>query len=225
MAYIEEWVKEKGYPLSRTRLYMGEGFPPPEEFDLLVVMGGPMNVYEEGKYPWLKKEKAFLAEAIRKKKFVLGICLGAQLLADVLGGKVSRNREAEIGWFPVKLTKEGEASPFFKGMPKEMMVFHWHGDRFGIPPGAERVAESEACDNQAFVHCGRAIGLQFHFEISAGYIGAWLREAGELPGGKYVQSPEEMAGLTERYVKESNARMRDLLEKIDRAVKPVKEEK
>ena len=135
------------------------------DFDWLIILGGPMNIYEEDKYPWLSKEKEFIHQAIASDKIVLGICLGAQLMADVLGGKVQRNVHREIGWFPVKLMPESKASRIFRVLPEEFMALHWHGDTFELPPGAVHTAESQACKNQAF-ELGKAIGLQFHLESS-----------------------------------------------------------
>ena len=101
LANIEVWAKSRGYSISRTLLFNNEELPDISDFDWLVIMGGSMNIYEEEKYPWLREEKDFIAEAIAAKKIVLGVCLGSQLAADVLGGRVSRNKYKEIGWFPV----------------------------------------------------------------------------------------------------------------------------
>jgi GMP synthase-like glutamine amidotransferase len=124
---IEAWAKANGHSVTKTVLYYDEAFPEPGEYDWLVIMGGPMNVYEEKDYPFLKREKAFIKDAIAKKKRVLGVCLGAQLLSDVLGGKVTANANKEIGWFKVKLTPEAKQSPVFKNLPQEFNAFHWHG--------------------------------------------------------------------------------------------------
>ena len=104
LANIEVWAKSKGHTITRTRIYKNEGFPDIDDFDWLIIMGGSMSTYEEEKYPWLIPEKKFIGDAIAKKKLLLGICLGSQLIADVLGGKVSPNTYKEIGWFPVFLT-------------------------------------------------------------------------------------------------------------------------
>ncbi len=124
-----------------------------------------MNVYEEAEYPWLAAEKAFIAAAIGAGKPVLGICLGAQLIAAVLGGTVSKGPQPEIGWYPVELTPAGRELPLFAGFPDRFTALHWHGDTFSIPPGATHVASSAACANQAFAYDGgRVVGLQFHLE-------------------------------------------------------------
>jgi GMP synthase (glutamine-hydrolysing) len=124
-----------------------------------------MNIYEEADYPWLAAEKTFIASTVDAGKALLGICLGAQLLADVLGGPVTKGEHREIGWFPVELTEAGRALPVFAGFPNSFPVLHWHGDTFAIPPGAAHTASSAACVNQAFAFDGgRVAGLQFHLE-------------------------------------------------------------
>lgn len=170
------------------------GFPDTADFDWLIVLGGPMNIYEEKKYPWFVREKKFIEKAIKDGKTILGICLGAQLLADVLGAKVSRNREKEIGWHLVTLTEEGERSPVFGVLPCAFTPFHWHGDTFGIPNGAARTVQSEGCFNQAFEYDeGRIIGLQFHLESTAESIRKLVENCRhEIQPGNYIQSPNEM---------------------------------
>lgn len=151
-----------------------------------------MNIYEEEKYPWLREEKNFITEAIASKKIVLGVCLGSQLAADVLGGRVSKNEYKEIGWFPVTLTGEAKSSPVFRNLPGKFIAFHWHGDTFKIPSGAARIAQSEGCANQAFEY-GRVIGLQFHIEYSIESINSMFQNCGdELVEGKYIQKPDEI---------------------------------
>ncbi len=161
---IEDWCCARGHSITVTRLY-AEPLPRRVEGDLLVVMGGPMNIYQEERHPWLAAEKSLLRDAIAEGARVLGICLGAQLLADVLGGSVTRNPEREIGWFPVELVPEAGAIPGFDRLPPRFIALHWHGDTFSIPEGALRLAGSEACANQAFAWDeGRVLGLQFHLE-------------------------------------------------------------
>src|SRR5574341_657976 len=128
LANIEVWAKNKGHSITRTLLFNNEKLPQISDIDWLIIMGGSMNIYEEEKFPWLAEEKNFIAEAIANKKIVLGVCLGSQLIADVLGGKVSKNRHKEIGWFPVTLTKEARNSSIFSNLPEKFTAFHWHGD-------------------------------------------------------------------------------------------------
>jgi len=179
LAQIGVWAQDRGHSVSRTRFYADDPLPAWSDFDWLVIMGGPMNIYEEVQYPWLAAEKAFIAEAIQRGKLVLGICLGAQLMADALGGPVSRNHQREIGWFPVTLTPAAAQTAAFRGFPREFMAFHWHGDTFAIPPGAHQVASSAACANQAFVFNQRCVGLQFHLESTPASVQKLVDNCGE----------------------------------------------
>lgn len=198
LANIAVWARSKGYEISRTAFFQNDKLPPLSELDWLVVMGGPMNIYEEEQYPWLAAEKSFIADAISHKKIVLGICLGAQLIADVLGGPVSKNNYKEIGWFPVSLTSEAKDSTPFHHLPQNFTAFHWHGDTFQIPPGAVRTAGSEGCANQAFVYADHVVGWQFHLESTAKSINLLIDHCSEeIVPGKYIQSPEEMRAQME----------------------------
>ncbi|HNX40195.1 MAG TPA: type 1 glutamine amidotransferase [Methanothrix sp.] len=195
LANIEGWAISRGHDITATRLFSGEALPELESIDWLIIMGGPMNIYEHDRYPWLATEKRFIGRAIAAGKIVLGICLGAQLMADVLGAEVVKNENREIGWFTVDLTAEAKASPLFSVLPQSFTAFHWHGDTFAIPPGALRAAYSRGCANQAFV-LGRAVGLQFHLESSEESLEHLLENcAGELAEGDspYVQNGVELA--------------------------------
>lgn len=201
-ANIEQWAREKGHLLIQTKLFANNDFAPLADFDWLVIMGGPMNIYEEKKYPWLVQEKKFIEKAVNSGKFVLGICLGAQLIADVLGAKIYRNKETEIGWHQVNLTPAANNSPIFNSLPQTFNAFHWHGDTFDIPSGATRIAESAACPNQAFEYKQKTIGLQFHLESSAESINELIEHGrDELIPGRYIQSPETMLAETANMVK------------------------
>ncbi|PAV10454.1 amidotransferase [Methanosarcina spelaei] len=190
---IVEWIEERKHSLSTTHLYENHNFPSLDNFDLLIVMGGPMNIYEYEKYPWLRKEKIFLKEAISAGKAVLGICLGAQLIADVLKAEVFKNNYKEIGWFPIFTIKPESENPLLKGIPEKFTAFHWHGDTFGLPEEAIRLFESEACKNQGFIYKNRVIGLQFHLEMSNKTIGNVIKNCrNELVEGVYIQNEEEM---------------------------------
>ncbi len=215
LANIEVWAKDRGHSISRTLLFNKEELPDIGDFDWLVIMGGSMNIYEEEKYPWLKEEKNFIAEAIANKKIVLGVCLGSQLIADILGGRVTKNKYKEIGWFPVTLTREAKNSPIFKTLPNKFFAFHWHGDTFKIPPGAARIAKSEGCANQAF-ECGRVIGLQFHLEYSVESINLMLQNCGdEIVDGKYIQKQQEIESQYSN-VAETQRILNLLLDNIER---------
>lgn len=194
LANIETWALRNSHSVSYTRLFLDPTLPPAADFDWLVVMGGPMNVYETDLYPWLAAEKKFIAEAIAKDKIVLGICLGAQLISDVLGGSVFRNEFKEIGWHPIFLTDEASSSSVFRSLPQQFTAFHWHGDTFHLPPGARKIARSEGCALQAFeTNDGRVIGLQFHLESSPESVRLLVDNCGdELVEGKYIQSAREI---------------------------------
>ncbi len=188
-AFIRRWATRNGHSLTQTRFYLNEVIPSLQDIDFFVVMGGPMNVDEEQRYPWLKAEKDFLRRAIDGGKAILGICLGAQLLASVLGGNVTRNPFKEIGWFPVQLTPAGRVNPLFTGFLASFPAFHWHGDTFSIPPNATHLAESQACQNQAFLYEDRVLALQFHLELEKANITALLQNCGgEIVGGPFIQT-------------------------------------
>jgi GMP synthase-like glutamine amidotransferase len=179
---IGEWTRNRAHDLSSTEMFHlpTPALPRIDELDFLVVMGGPMNIYQEAEYPWLSGEKAFIASAIAAGRLVLGVCLGAQLVADVLGGPVSKGEHSEIGWYPLELTEAGRAIPVFARFPDRFTALHWHGDAFAIPPGAVHVASSEACANQAFAYDGgRVIGLQFHLEETPESLALLIANAGE----------------------------------------------
>jgi GMP synthase (glutamine-hydrolysing) len=163
---MERYLEERNIPFQIIDVYRGEALPSHrEEYGAVVVLGGPMNIYEEQKYPFLASEKGFLDTCISKEIPVLGLCLGAQLLADVLGATVTRNEIAEVGWMNVELTPEGEKNALFEDVPSLFTVFQWHGDTFAIPEGAEWLAQSILCRNQAFSYKDRVFGLQFHIEV------------------------------------------------------------
>ncbi|MCR8842321.1 type 1 glutamine amidotransferase [Paenibacillus sp. SC116] len=190
---IGVWAGEREYGITGTLVYENADFPSLLEFDMLVILGGPMSVHDEASYPWLVQEKQFIKEAIQQQKLVLGICLGAQLIAEVIGGKVYKNENKEIGWFPVKLTEDAKHSPLFKYIPDEFIPFHWHGETFELPEEAKKMAFSKGCVNQAFVYDDHVIGLQFHLESSDVSITKLIENcADELEEGTYVQAPHEM---------------------------------
>lgn len=161
---IKPWAAAKEHTLTSTCFFADETPPPVDDYDMLVVMGGPMGVYDEADHPFLAGEKKAIEAAIAADKAVLGICLGAQLVSVVLGGAVTPNPVKEIGWFKVTMTPEGLAEPVLAGFPDSFYAFHWHGDTFSVPPGAVHAASSAACANQAFVYNHKVVGLQFHLE-------------------------------------------------------------
>lgn len=216
-ASIAAWAAARGHQLTATRFYADDPMPRLDQIDWLVIMGGPMSVHDEAQHPWLIPEKRFVEETIKTGKVVLGICLGAQLVAHVLGARVYRNVHKEIGWFPIHKTKEAKASNLFKEFPAELEVFHWHGETFDLPAGAMNVARSAACENQAFIYGERVIGLQFHLETTR-ESASQLIENGrdELVAAPFIQTPENMLADQQRFDR-INAAMDSLLNRLESA--------
>jgi GMP synthase-like glutamine amidotransferase/predicted DCC family thiol-disulfide oxidoreductase YuxK len=224
---LESFFTVRGADIAYTRFFAGDLPPQSSAFDFLIVLGGPMNVDEEKLYPWLAAEKQAIRGALDAGKPVLGLCLGAQLIAVALGGTVTRNAHREIGWWPVEklpgLAGHRAASCF----PDRFTTFHWHGDTFSIPPGATPLFRSEGCANQGFAwgnRKGGAVALQFHPEITAEAIEVWIAEAvseggGDLKPGPYVQDAEAMrrdAARTDA-IADNNAWLTALCEQMLRA--------
>lgn len=193
---IAAWALQNGHTLSATHFHLGETVPDLGAFDFLAVMGGPMNIYQHRDHPWLVAEKQFLSRAIESGKTVLGICLGSQLLADVLGAKVFQNPELEIGWMPVRMDDAAAGARGFKNFPRELIALHWHGDTFDLPRGATRLASSAACENQAFTFGENIVGLQFHIEVTQPDVHAFIGDATEaqIGSGPFVQTRAEILG-------------------------------
>ena len=198
---IAEWAAEQGHALTTTHA-IAEEYPAPDEADMLVVMGGPMDADDESMSPWLIPEKRFVAETIAAGGLILGICLGAQIVAEVLGGRVKRAEQCEIGWYPVRLTETGGSEPLFERWPDEVVVGHWHGDTFDLPLGLEPTLSSEVTPNQAFVFEDRVVGLQFHLEWNEQALSALFDESLEDldDGGSTTMSEEEFAGGIDEYI-------------------------
>ncbi|WP_320821303.1 type 1 glutamine amidotransferase [Thalassolituus sp.] len=213
---IESWLINAGYEISNTPLYSSAVFPDIESIDFLVVMGGPMSVNDEAEYPWLAQEKDFIKQAIDLGIPVLGICLGAQLIADTMGGKVFPNTVKEIGWFPITAVNSETSSTF--QFPKEIDVFHWHGETFSLPEGAVQIAKSRGCENQAFQLGSNVIGLQFHLEttpVSSQAIVTNCRD--ELVAGEYIQSEAEILAAAKESYTSINSLMARVLEYLHEA--------
>ncbi len=190
---IATWARRNGHDLSVSHVYAGDPLPAIDTFDRLIVMGGPMGVADEAEHSWLGPEKSCIANAIDAGRSMLGICLGSQLIAEVLGAHVFHCPHKEIGWFPIELTDQGRASELFGPLPPRLEVFHWHGDTFGLPPGAVHLARSAGCEQQAFVYDGRVLGLQFHLESTPESVdGLCVHCADEIRPDIYLQSAERM---------------------------------
>jgi GMP synthase-like glutamine amidotransferase len=195
-AYLEEWAVARGHRLKITRAD-ADPLPEPDTTGLLIVLGGPMSVHDEALLPWLTREKRCLEAMLKRDRPILGICLGAQLLADVLGARVYRNPVREIGWYPV----EQAEGPPFAGWPPRFDAFHWHGETFELPLGAVNLARSKACENQAFLWSGHVLALQFHLEATPASIRELVRHCGDelAGGGPWIQDPEAMVADPGRF--------------------------
>lgn len=214
---IGGWLDARGATTTGTRFFEeAVVLPTIDDIDLLIVMGGPMSVNDVGLHPWLSAEKRLIAEAIARGKALLGVCLGAQLIADVLGARVRPNREREIGWFPIysaapREKAQEDAARLFH-IPHEQTVFHWHGETFEMPPGAIHLAWSDACRNQAFQYGRRVIGLQFHLEITPQGVRDLVEGSREeLIAAKSVQSAECILSAPSRWYGQINGLMGDVL--------------
>ncbi|MGB5164313.1 MAG: gamma-glutamyl-gamma-aminobutyrate hydrolase family protein [Woeseiaceae bacterium] len=172
---LDPLLKEAGFRIRYVNFGRNaEEIPQLDRYDGLIVLGGPMNSDQIDSYPNLKTEVSLIREAADNDMSVLGICLGAQLLAKALGGTVSRNKDREIGWYDVELTEAGKTDPVLGAFAPRQRVFQWHEDGIGLPPGAVHLASSPASDVQAFRYGEHAYGLQFHLEVNAPLVERWL---------------------------------------------------
>lgn len=193
LGYIDTWIKENNHTLTVTKFFEHDLLPNINSIDWLVVMGGPMGVYDTKEYPWLVDEINFIKKAIEADKTIIGICLGAQLIAASLGAKVYPNHKKEIGWLPLVKTNLGKNHPILSTVPHEFTTFHWHGDTFEMPKDAVHLLQSPACAHQAFLYNEKVIGLQFHVEVTPQTLVAMTENCGhELIHDDYIQSKEEI---------------------------------
>lgn len=207
--YIEQWAKEKGHTFTATHLYKGQDFPDIDTFNWLIIMGGPMSANDTGTISWLQAEKDFIAKAIDEGKKIIGICLGSQLIASVLGSKVYPNDQKEIGWFPVY--NPCDKSNFILSSNETFSAFHWHGETFTLPDNAELLVSSEGCINQAYSIGKNILGIQFHLEVTTETLSQMLTFGKEeLVEGKYIQK-EEYIRSNSHLVIDGNTRMQRIL--------------
>lgn len=181
---IEDFLRIKKIPYTIVDLSKGEDIPDTEGFDTLLMMGGPMSVNEDDIYPYIKKEEELVRDFIAQDKRILGVCLGAQIMAKALGSRVYRGEQKEIGWYDIELTSDGISDQLMRKLAvhphvgdlwKRFKVFHWHGETFDIPEGAVRLAGSELFPNQAFRYGSKAYAFQFHIEVTKEMIYDWLK--------------------------------------------------
>ncbi len=180
-AALADWAAQGGHQLRPVRLYAGEPLYRIEQTQMLIVLGGPMGVHDTAQCPWLTAEKRAIESALREGKPMLGVCLGAQLIADVLGAAVTRNPEPEIGWFPIQ--------PVAGSLLLEpLSVLHWHGDTFSLPAGAQQLATSAACTQQGFAYANHVLAWQCHLESTPASVQQLVQNcAGELTPAPHVQ--------------------------------------
>lgn len=180
-----------------------EAQPKLEGYQALILLGGPMNLDQEKKFPHLSYEIHLVEQALQQEIPVLGICLGAQIVAKALGAKVKKNPEKEIGWYPIEITPEGQKDPVLKHFQPREWIFQWHGDTFDIPRGTDHLATSSTCVNQAFCYGDKVYGFQFHMEADEALIERWLKVPAHLKelatlGGKI--DPGTIRALTPQHV-------------------------
>jgi GMP synthase-like glutamine amidotransferase len=195
--FLTSWMNQQNNFITVSRQFETEWYPSLDGFDLCIVLGGPMSARDTQKYPWLGRELDFLEKAVVKRKKMLGICLGAQLISRVLGGSVYQNLYKEIGWHPVRLTAAAKSLPLFERLPDSWTAFHWHLETFSIPPMGYRIAETDGCANQGFLYEEHVMALQFHMESDEESVNALLKNCGgDIVLGSYVQDADQIrAGL------------------------------
>lgn len=187
---IGPWLDEHGWSTQTVRFDEPAWRLPSEPADLLIVLGGPMSVEDTDRYSWLEPEMEFLRGQMQRGIPILGICLGAQLICRALGGRVVRNPQREIGWWPVERAPGEEAEALF---PECFTAFHWHGEACELPPGTRLLARSAACPVQAFGHGERVLGLQFHCETTPAILRGLVEHCpDDLQSGPFVQSAEDL---------------------------------
>jgi GMP synthase-like glutamine amidotransferase len=199
--YIAQWAESNNCLITYTNLFKNEALPSPDDFDLLLLMGGPMSIYDESDFPWLIDEKSALKTYISHGKKILGICLGAQLIADALGARVYNNEVKEIGWFDVQVSEENNQAGIFSSIESILFkVFHWHGETFTLPEKSVLLASSEVCKNQAFIFENQLLALQFHLEVTPESVRKMIENGRtELVEGMRIQSEEEILSQTQFY--------------------------
>ncbi|OLF37599.1 MULTISPECIES: type 1 glutamine amidotransferase [unclassified Psychrobacter] len=229
LSFITQWANSHNHIINVSRSYDNDSLPALDSFDWLVVMGGPMSVHDEEKYPWLSAEKRLIKQSIDTGKTVIGICLGAQLIAHCLGAEVKTSGVKEIGWLPMRLTPAGQAHPLLQDLPKQdFTVFHWHGEGFDCPTGASIIAETDAWANQGFVYQTPLhveldtwiLAWQCHFEVTKKSLAKMIVngnnaiQSGLTEYPETVQSPAEIIALGDKYIEANNARLSAILNRI-----------
>jgi len=211
---IAAWAKQHGHDVSICHLYRGDALPGLDAFDLLVIMGGEMNIYQYRDWPWLKPESAFIRAALAADKRAVGICLGAQLIADALGARVVQNPAHELGWLPISWTDEARAA--FPGLSAQATVLHWHGDTFELPADAMRLATSEGCPEQGFLIWNKCLALQFHMEVDPSLVKEFVDGQGKWPAGSYVQTSQVILSEADSHCDQNRRLLHGMLDEFCR---------
>ncbi len=206
---LQKLLESRGHNIHVVKLYAGDPIPHEDDIDFAIMLGGPMSVLDEANYPYFVREKELCRDMIQLGKPLLGICLGAQMIASAFRAAIINAPEKEVGWFPVQWNDCSDKHGTGKGT---INALHWHGQMFKIPKEASKLASSEGCENQAF-KLGSAIALQFHLEASPESVKSMLKNCSEdyaNTSGKFIQSEKEIRELSSQYMKEAN----DFMEKI-----------
>jgi len=214
---MERLIAAGGHSLIEIEMWENPELPVITDFDLLLVMGGPMIVGDLDQYPWLAGEKDIITKSISGGKIVLGICLGAQLIAETLGAVVAKGKHREIGWFPITMNSEAKRTLIGSSLPDRFEAFHWHSDTFRNPDGAVPLGWSDACSDQGFIYNERVIGLQFHLETTQRTAAALIQNspADLLDAGHFVQTWDAMTSREDRF-NNINLHMAGIWEQIEK---------
>lgn len=211
---IQKWADLNGHNLNKTNFRINDSIPNTDLFDVLIVLGGPMSINDESKYPWLKNEKKSIDRCLNEGKKVIGICLGAQLLANVLGSEIYRCETPEIGWHKIYFSENKQNYEFLNFFPQYLITFHWHSETFDLPKSCSQIAYSDACENQIFTYGDIAIGFQCHLEQNEYSIGRMLEKSAlTIQKDKYVNSNEEILANI-HLANQSNKLFFDFLDKF-----------
>ena len=197
---ISFWAADKGHQILQTYVCNGDPLPSLDDFDWLMVMGGSQHAWDEQGNSWLQAEKRLVAEVLKSGKAFLGICFGAQILAESLGGRLFPNKHREIGWHEISLTRPGQESFLFKNIPASFVSFHWHSDHFSLPRNCTRLAFSKAAENQAFICQNRpAVGFQFHPEYTREMVAYYAAENRQhWKAEEFVSPTDEVLARTDK---------------------------
>jgi len=215
---IRDWASSEKHKLSISRVYDNEALPRISDPEMLVIMGGPMNVFDFHIHPWMQEEIEWVSSCIESGMPVLGICLGAQIIAAALGAEVYPGGKKEIGWHNLQFLPALGDYKIWGDLPPARKVFHWHGDTFSIPEGATRIAGSQAYPNQGFIYDERVVALQFHLEVTPEGVAELVKNCrDELVPGPYIQTEEEILNET-GYFKSNLELMFHLLDYLCRPV-------